>query len=82
LRRGKNPLTHGGKDHVSHRLVQLGLTRREAVLTCYLMAGLGGMVASYVARAGRTDAYLAVGVLLCIACAGIFYFERAAPIRE
>jgi UDP-GlcNAc:undecaprenyl-phosphate GlcNAc-1-phosphate transferase len=50
LRRGKNPLTHGGKDHISHRLVQLGLTRREAVLTCYLLAGIGGMVASYAAR--------------------------------
>jgi UDP-GlcNAc:undecaprenyl-phosphate GlcNAc-1-phosphate transferase len=82
LRRGKNPLTHGGKDHVSHRLVQLGLTRREAVLTCYLMAGFGGMVASYVARAGRFDAYLAVGLLVLIISAGIIFFERAAPIHE
>ncbi|MFN5935415.1 MAG: MraY family glycosyltransferase [Roseiflexaceae bacterium] len=82
LRRGKNPLTHGGKDHVSHRLVQLGLTRREAVLTCYLIAGFGGMVASYVARAGQIDAYLAVGLLVLIISAGIIFFERAAPIHE
>jgi UDP-GlcNAc:undecaprenyl-phosphate/decaprenyl-phosphate GlcNAc-1-phosphate transferase len=32
LRRGLNPLTTPGKDHISHRLVALGLSRREAVL--------------------------------------------------
>jgi UDP-GlcNAc:undecaprenyl-phosphate GlcNAc-1-phosphate transferase len=42
LRRGLNPLTTPGKDHVSHRLVALGYTRREAVLICYLIcAALG-----------------------------------------
>jgi hypothetical protein len=46
------------------------------------MAGFGGMVASYVARAGRFDAYLAVAVLVLIISAGIIFFERAAPIHE
>ena len=32
LRRGKNPLTTPGKDHLSHRLVGIGLTQKEAVL--------------------------------------------------
>jgi UDP-GlcNAc:undecaprenyl-phosphate GlcNAc-1-phosphate transferase len=82
LRRGKNPLTHGGKDHISHRLVQLGLTRREAVLTCYLLAGVGGMVASYVARANTFDAYIAVGCLIGLGIWGIVYLEQRAPIVE
>ena len=42
LRRGKNPLTTPGKDHVSHRLAHLLGSRREAVLVCYLIAGRGG----------------------------------------
>jgi UDP-GlcNAc:undecaprenyl-phosphate GlcNAc-1-phosphate transferase len=58
------------------------LTRREAVLTCYLLAGLGGMMASYVARASLNDAYLAVAVLVLLAGAGIIYLERVAPIHE
>ena len=32
LRRGLNPLTNPGQDHVSHRLVLLGLSHRQAVI--------------------------------------------------
>ena len=38
IRRGI-PISRGGKDHFSHRLVALGFTRREAVLILYLIEG-------------------------------------------
>jgi UDP-GlcNAc:undecaprenyl-phosphate/decaprenyl-phosphate GlcNAc-1-phosphate transferase len=41
LRRGV-PISSGGRDHVSHRLVRLGLSVRQAVATIYLMAALCG----------------------------------------
>jgi UDP-GlcNAc:undecaprenyl-phosphate GlcNAc-1-phosphate transferase len=41
---GRNPL-HGGRDHLSHRLVALGIDERRAVLALYLLAGLGGLIA-------------------------------------
>jgi UDP-GlcNAc:undecaprenyl-phosphate GlcNAc-1-phosphate transferase len=44
LRRGI-PITSGGRDHVSHRLVRLGLSVREAVSTIYLAAILCGLAA-------------------------------------
>jgi len=75
LRRGRNPLTTPGKDHVSHRLVAGGMTRREAVLTCYLLAGLGGVFASYIASSTTIDAYVAGAGLLVLFVAGIVYFE-------
>ena len=62
--------------------MQLGLTRREAVLTCYLLAGVGGMVASYVARANTLDAYIAVACLIGLGLGGIVYLEQWAPIVE
>ena len=62
--------------------MQLGLTRREAVLTCYLLAGVGGMVASYVARANARDAYIAVACLIGLGLGGIVYLEQWAPIVE
>ena len=34
LRRGKNPLTTPGKDHISHRLAHVLGSKREAVLVC------------------------------------------------
>ena len=75
LRRGRNPLTTPGKDHVSHRLVAGGMTRREAVLSCYLLAGLGGVFASYIASSTTIDAYVAGAGLLGLFVAGIVYFE-------
>jgi hypothetical protein len=36
------PITSGGRDHVSHRLVRLGLSVRQAVATIYLVAALCG----------------------------------------
>jgi UDP-GlcNAc:undecaprenyl-phosphate GlcNAc-1-phosphate transferase len=39
------PVSQGGRDHLSHRLVALGLTERSAVLVLYLVAALFGAVA-------------------------------------
>ena len=80
LRRGKNPLTTPGKDHVSHRLAAMGLTRREAVLVCYLIGGACGMVAVYIAQAGAPDAYLAAGMLALAGVVGIAWFERRGSV--
>lgn len=35
----------GGRDHTSHRLVRLGVHERDAVVTLYGLAALGGLVA-------------------------------------
>jgi len=79
LRRGKNPLTTPGKDHLSHRLVAFGLTRREAVLTCYLIGGACGLVAVYIAQSRFPDGYVAGALLALAAIAGIIWFERYCP---
>lgn len=79
LRRGLNPLTAAGKDHLSHRLVALGLTRREAVLTCYLIGGSCGMVAVYIAQAGMPDGYIAAALLALAGVVGIIWFEHHCP---
>jgi UDP-GlcNAc:undecaprenyl-phosphate GlcNAc-1-phosphate transferase len=41
---GRSPL-HGGRDHLSHRLVALGIDERRAVLALYILAALGGIIA-------------------------------------
>jgi UDP-GlcNAc:undecaprenyl-phosphate GlcNAc-1-phosphate transferase len=76
LRRGKNPLTTPGKDHVSHRLAALGLTKREAVLSCYLIGCACGMVAVFISQASAPDAYVAAGLLALAGVAGVVWFER------
>jgi UDP-GlcNAc:undecaprenyl-phosphate GlcNAc-1-phosphate transferase len=79
LRRRVNPLTTAGKDHLSHRLHALGLTKREAVLSCYLLAGACGLVGVYLTEARPLEAYVAAGALAAAALAGIAWLERVCP---
>lgn len=51
LRRGKNPLTTPGKDHISHRLAHVLGSKREAVLVCYLLCCALGTAAIFVSQA-------------------------------
>ncbi len=82
LRRGKNPLTTPGKDHISHRLAVLTGSRREAVLLCYLIAGAVGLASVFITQATRLEA-LIVGVLvILIALYGWWWLEfRRGGVR-
>jgi UDP-GlcNAc:undecaprenyl-phosphate GlcNAc-1-phosphate transferase len=72
LRRGFNPLTTPGKDHVSHRLVALGYTRREAVLIAYLICAGLGVVALFITEASIVEGYV-VGSVVVVTALGAFW---------
>ena len=55
LRRGLNPLKHGGKDHLAHRLVARGATAREAVQTLWLLGCAAAALSLYLGRLDRGD---------------------------
>ncbi len=38
-----SPISHGGRDHTSHRLVALGMSESRAVLTLYCIAAISGI---------------------------------------
>lgn len=76
LRRGLNPLTTPGKDHTSHRLVAIGMTQREAVLTLYLVAAAFGLVAIFVTRASVQEGYVAGGGVALAALYTLWRMER------
>ena len=76
LRRGLNPLTTPGRDHVSHRLVAAGLSRREAVLTIYVASFVAGMLAIFVTRASVLEGYIAGGVATLAGLYGLWRMER------
>ena len=43
-------IVYCGRDHLSHRLVALGLSKREAVLVLYLFGMISGTIAIIVVR--------------------------------
>ena len=77
LRRGINPLTSPGKDHVSHRLVAAGMTQREAVLTLYIVSFALGLLAVFVTQASVVEGYTVGGLAALAGLYGLFRFERA-----
>ena len=44
-RKRRRPITQGGKDHVSHRLVSLGLSQRQAVTVIWALGVICGLAA-------------------------------------
>lgn len=81
LRRGVNPLTAAGKDHTSHRLVRLGLSQREAVLTIYLLGGVYGMIALFITQADITSGYTIGGAAAMISLFGIYKLLRREELK-
>ncbi|HEX9116906.1 MAG TPA: MraY family glycosyltransferase [Anaerolineae bacterium] len=79
LRRGRNPLTTPGKDHVSHRLARLTGSSREAVLICYLFAGVCGILATFVTQASVPEGYFAGGLAVVGGLYGIWRMEKIQP---
>lgn len=68
LRQGRSPFV-GDKSHFSHRLVELGMTPPQAVLTIYLATatcGLGGLVLHQVDYTGAAIVLLEVVCVLAL----------------
>jgi UDP-GlcNAc:undecaprenyl-phosphate GlcNAc-1-phosphate transferase len=83
IRRGQNPLTTPGKDHLSHRFALLTGSRREAVLIIYLIAGACGLVGVFLTDAGLTVALLVATVVAGIGVYGIWWLEfRNGGVRQ
>jgi UDP-GlcNAc:undecaprenyl-phosphate GlcNAc-1-phosphate transferase len=64
LREGRSPF-EGDKSHFSHRLVELGMTKGQAVLTIYLTTATCGLGALLLNQVNQTGAWI---VLLLVGC--------------
>jgi UDP-GlcNAc:undecaprenyl-phosphate GlcNAc-1-phosphate transferase len=79
LRRGLNPLTTPGRDHISHRLVALGLPIPVAVGLLWVL-GLGSGLAGLAVTPPQTiDPWIVVTVAITIWLGVIVIMEKLAP---
>lgn len=70
------PVSRGGRDHTSHRLVLLGLTVREAVMTVYLAAGALGLAGILLTVAHLQSGLVLVGLILGAGLAAGYKLEQ------
>jgi len=81
-RRGLIPFTSPGKDHAAHRLSNLGLGHRGAVLALYCLAGLCGGLGLVVPRLSPAVAYVLAGILALGGLVGVLLLEGAPYERQ
>ena len=81
-RRGLLPFTSPGKDHTAHRLSNLGLGHRGAVLVLYALAAVYGALALAVPHMSTKSAYIFSGVLIVLGFGAVLFFEAAPYERQ
>lgn len=81
-RRGLVPFTSPGKDHTAHRLANLGLGHRGAVIALYGLAACGGTLALLVPRLATATAYLLAAALVACALIAIMRLESVPYERQ
>lgn len=81
-RRGLLPFATPGKDHVAHRLANLGLGQRGAVITMYLLGLLSGAAAVLVSYLPPFASILLALLAFATVLAGVIFLERAPYERQ
>ncbi|MGB0036275.1 MAG: MraY family glycosyltransferase [Candidatus Acidiferrales bacterium] len=81
-RRGLLPFTSPGKDHTAHRLSNLGLGHRGAVLVLYCFAGIFGSLGLLVPRMSPASAYALAGILFLFGIVAVVFLESAPYERQ
>jgi len=81
-RRGLLPFTTPGKDHTAHRLSNLGLGQRRAVLVLYGLGVFCGMSALAVSRVPHAIVLPLGGALALVALGTVAWLEKAPFERQ
>jgi UDP-GlcNAc:undecaprenyl-phosphate/decaprenyl-phosphate GlcNAc-1-phosphate transferase len=81
-RRGLLPFTSPGKDHTAHRLSNVGLGHRGAVLAMYFAASCCGTLGLVIPYISAGASYAIVGTLGAVALAAVFLLESAPYERQ
>lgn len=81
-RRGLLPFATPGKDHAAHRLANLGLGHRGAVVSLYSLGLLSGGAAVLVSYLSPLGAVLVAALASMVVCAGVILLERAPYERQ
>ena len=77
LRRHISPF-QGGQDHLSHRLIRAGLSRKQAALSLWILSALYGAVAIFISRVDlNVEKYLvAAGLSLWVFLFVLFFKQK------
>ena len=81
-RRGLLPFAAPGKDHAAHRLANLGLGQRGAVLAMYILGAASGSLALLISYQPISISLILLAFAVLVVLAGVALLERAPYERQ
>ena len=83
LARGQNPMT-ADREHVHHRLIDMGFDQKQSVMITYMLTALLGLAAVVLTGSGEVKALLLLGSIFVVGGAGFWIIfagrkEKADP---
>ena len=83
LARGQNPMT-ADREHVHHRLIDMGFDQKQTVMITYMLTALLGLAAVVLTGSGEVKALLLLGSIFVVGGAGFWIIfagrkEKADP---
>jgi len=81
-RRGLLPFATPGKDHAAHRLANLGLGQRGAVLAMYILGAASGSLALLISYQPISVSLILLAFAVLVVLAGVALLERAPYERQ
>jgi UDP-GlcNAc:undecaprenyl-phosphate GlcNAc-1-phosphate transferase len=81
-RRGLLPFATPGKDHTAHRLANLGLGQRGAVLMMYIFGAASGSLAVLVSYSSTRMSFGLLALAIVAVLCGVAFLERAPYERQ
>src|SRR5246127_145658 len=81
-RRGLLPFATPGKDHAAHRLANLGLGQRGAVLAMYILGAASGSLALLISYQPISISLILLAFAVVVVLAGVALLERAPYERQ
>lgn len=80
IRRGKNPLTAAGQDHLYHKLMRLGVRKEVVILFYWTVTAMLGLLA--VMPSGSTSKFLVILAVLAIVLGVIVSVHRKSGLLD
>ncbi|MDR1692737.1 MAG: undecaprenyl/decaprenyl-phosphate alpha-N-acetylglucosaminyl 1-phosphate transferase [Oscillospiraceae bacterium] len=74
LAKGQNPLSHGDRKHVHHRLIDMGFSQKQAVAILYSVSAVLGLSAVVLTTSGELRVLI---LLIAVLAAGSVYIALA-----
>ncbi|MFA7364791.1 MAG: epoxyqueuosine reductase QueH [Patescibacteria group bacterium] len=72
----KNPFKYSDRKHLHHRLIDLGLSQKQAVLFFYFFSLSFGLGALFLQSKGKFLALLAMLILMLLIIIGLYFLEK------